>query len=325
MVPPYLTMPLMDDVLIPFQNGAPIDYDKVRLYLGGLLASAVLAWGLGWARTFILAWVSERIGADLRTTTYEHLQKLSLEYFGGKRTGDLISRIGSETDRICVFLSLHLLDFANDILMIVMTAVILVSINLAGAGDAGAAALHHLDDPRRARPAAAWLREGRSHLVGNHQRAGRHHPGIRVVKAFAQEKREVARFREANNRNLEVNDRVNTVWSLFSPTVTLLTEVGLLVVWIFGIWQVSQKQITVGVLAAFLAYIGRFYTRLDSMSRIVSVTQKAAAGAKRIFDILDHVSSVPEPQNPAKLPQINGRIELREVGFRYGNRQVIRG
>ena len=123
----------------------------------------------------------------------------------------------------------------------------------------------------------------------------------------------------------EVNDRVNTVWSLFSPTVTLLTEVGLLVVWIFGIWQVSQKQITVGVLAAFLAYIGRFYTRLDSMSRIVSVTQKAAAGAKRIFDILDHVSSVPEPQNPAKLPQINGRIELREVGFRYGNRQVIRG
>ena len=95
-------------------------------------------------------------------------------------------------------------------------------------------------------------------------------------------------------------------------------------VWIFGIWQVSQKQITVGVLAAFLAYIGRFYTRLDSMSRIVSVTQKAAAG-KRIFDILDHVSSVPEPQNPAKLPQINGRIELREVGFRYGNRQVIRG
>ena len=111
---------------------------------------------------------------------------------------------------------------------------------------------------------------------------------------------------------------------LFSPTVTLLTEVGLLVVWIFGIWQVSQKQITVGVLAAFLAYIGRFYTRLDSMSRIVSVTQKAA-GAKRIFDILDHVSSVPEPQNPAKLPQINGRIELREVGFRYGNRQVIRG
>jgi ATP-binding cassette subfamily B protein len=95
--------------------------------------------------------------------------------------------------------------------------------------------------------------------------------------------------------NLEVNDKLNKTWSLFSPTVTLLTEIGLLVVWAFGIWLVSRSQITVGVLTAFIAYIGRFYTRLDSMSRIVSVTQKAAAGAKRIFDILDHVSNVPEP------------------------------
>ncbi|CAP42201.1 cyanophycin metabolism-associated ABC transporter [Bordetella petrii] len=326
LVPPYLTMPLMDDVLIPFQNGAPIDYSLVRLYLGGLLASAALAWGLGWARTYILAWVSERIGADLRTTTYEHLQQLSLQYFGGKRTGDLISRIGSETDRICIFLSLHLLDFATDVLMIAMTAAILVSIN-------PWLALVTLAPL----PFIVWM----IHAVRDRLRHGFEKvdriwaditnvladtiPGIRVVKAFAQEKREVQRFRAANNRNLEVNDRVNSLWSLFSPTVTLLTEIGLLVVWVFGIWQVANKQITVGVLAAFLAYIGRFYTRLDSMSRIVSVTQKAAAGAKRIFDILDHVSSVPEPDAPARLDRVAGRIELRNVAFRYGNRSVIQG
>ena len=84
----------------------------------GLLGSALLAWGLGWAKTYILALVSERIGADLRTATFEHLLDLSLDYFGGKRTGDLMSRIGSESDRICVFLSLHALDFATDVLMI---------------------------------------------------------------------------------------------------------------------------------------------------------------------------------------------------------------
>jgi len=150
-------------------------------------------------------------------------------------------------------------------------------------------------------------------------------PGIRVVKAFAQEQREAARFREANQRNLAVNDRLNKIWSLFTPTVTLLTEIGLLVVWAFGIWQVSRNEITVGVLVAFLAYISRFYTRLDSMSRIVSVTQKAAAGAKRIFDILDHVSSVPEPTTPVHLAQVQGGIEIRNAGFRYGNRTVIRG
>jgi len=104
----------------------------------------------------------------------------------------------------------------------------------------------------------------------------------------------------------------------------LLTEIGLLVVWTFGIWQVSNDEITVGVLTAFIAYISRFYTRLDTMSRIVSHTQKAAAGAKRIFDILDHQSNVPEPAQPKSLPRVEGRIELEQVGFRYGNRQVIR-
>ena len=150
-------------------------------------------------------------------------------------------------------------------------------------------------------------------------------PGIRVVKAFAQEKREAARFKQANAHNLVVNDKLNRTWSLFTPTVSLLTEIGLLVVWAFGIWQVSQGSITVGVLSAFIAYIGRFYGRLDSMSRIVSVTQKAAAGAKRIFDILDHVSNVPDPVNPVPLKKVDGAITLREVGFRYGSRRVIRG
>jgi ATP-binding cassette subfamily B protein len=149
-------------------------------------------------------------------------------------------------------------------------------------------------------------------------------PGIRVVKAFAQEKRESARFHQANQQNLAVNNRINKIWSLFSPSVTLLTEVGLLVVWAFGIWLVAHDEISVGVLTAFLAYISRFYTRLDSMSRIVSVTQKTASGAKRIFDILDRVSSVPEPTKPQHLDSIAGRIELREVGFRYGNRAIIK-
>ena len=326
LVPPYLTMPLMDKVLIPYQNGKPIDVPTVTLLLSGLLGAALLAWSLGWARTYILALASERIGADLRTTTYEHLLRLSLEYFGGKRTGDLMTRVGSETDRICVFLSLHLLDFATDVLMIIMTAVILFSINPWLA----LVTLLPL-------PFIAWM----IHVVRDKLRTGFEKidrvwsevtnvladtiPGIRVVKAFAQEKRETTRFREANQHNLAVNDRLNKVWSLFTPTVTLLTEVGLLIVWAFGIWQVSRDQITVGVLVAFLAYISRFYTRLDSMSRIVSVTQKAAAGAKRIFDILDHVSSVPEPVKPVHLEKVQGGIELRNVGFRYGNRSVTRG
>ncbi|NHQ93686.1 ABC transporter ATP-binding protein [Janthinobacterium lividum] len=326
MIPPYLTAPLMDNVLIPYQNGKHIDPWLVVYYMSGLLGSALLAWLLGWGKTYVLALVSERMGADLRSATYEHLMKLSLEFFGGKRTGDLMARIGSGSDRICVFLSLHLLDFASDVLMIIMTGVILWSMN-------PWLAIMTLAPL----PFIAWM----IHLVRDRLRTGFEKidrvwsevtnvladtiPGIRVVKAFAQEKREAARFRDANAHNLAVNDKLNKVWSLFSPTVSFLTEMGLLVIWCFGIWQLSRGEITVGVLTAFIAYSTRFYGRLDSMSRIVSVTQKSASAAKRIFDILDHVSSVPEPAQPVKLDKIEGRIDLREVGFRYGNRAVNRG
>uniref|UniRef100_Q47AY9 ABC transporter, transmembrane region:ABC transporter related protein n=1 Tax=Dechloromonas aromatica (strain RCB) TaxID=159087 RepID=Q47AY9_DECAR len=325
LVPPYLTMPLMDNVLIPFQNGKPIDWPLVSMYLGGLFGAAMLAWVLGWIRTYILSLVSERMGRDLRTTTYEHLMGLSLEYFGGKRTGDLMARIGNETDRINIFLSLDLLNFATDVLMITMTAVILFSINPWLA----LVTLLPL-------PIIGWM----IHFVREKLRTGFEKidrvwaevtnvladtiPGIRVVKAFAQEKRESERFRAANEHNLQMNDKLNKTWSLFTPTVTLLTEVGLLVVWVFGIWQISKGNSSVGVLTAFLAYIGRFYTRLDSMSRIVSATQRAASSTKRIFDILDHVSSVPEPTSPVHLTGVTGQIELKKAGFRYGTRAVTR-
>src|SRR4029077_8932914 len=234
-----LTIPLMDKVLIPFQNGQKIDPDYVTLLLSGLLGSALLAWSLGWARTWLLALVSERIAADLRTTAFEHLLELSLDYFGGKRTGDLVSRIGSETDRISVFLSLHALDFATDVLMFAMTAAILFAIN----PWLSLVTLLPL-------PFIAWM----IHPVRERLRTGFEKsdrvwgdvtsvladtiPGIRVVKAFAQERREAGRFTEANRQNLMVNDRLNKTWSLFGPTVSLLTDIGLLVVWGFGIWQV---------------------------------------------------------------------------------------
>ncbi len=325
LVAPYLTIPLMDKVLIPFQNGEKIDPGLVTFYLGALLVSALLAWVLGWARTFVLAKVSERIGANLRTTTYNHLLMLSVDYYGSKRTGDLMARIGTETDRINLFLSLNALDFLTDILMIVMTSIILFSIN-------PWLALVTLVPL----PFIAWM----IHIVRDRLRTGFEKidrvwsevtnvladtiPGIRVVKAFAQEKREAARFVAANQINLQANDKVNKTWSLFTPTVTLLTEIGLLIVWGFGIYLLAGGAITVGVLTAFVAYIGRFYSRLDSMSRIVSVTQKAAAGAKRIFDILDHVSNVPEPTNPVKLPRVQGAISMEDVSFRYGSRSVIK-
>lgn len=326
LVPPYLTMPLLDDVLIPHQFGKKVDFDLVYWYLAGLFGAAVLAWLLDWARSYVSSWVSERISADLRSQTYTHLQTLSLEFFGGKRTGDLMSRVSSDSDRLCSFLSTYLVDFATDVLMIVMTASILLWI-----------------DPWLALatlcpfPLIVWLmtqvnaQQSRGYRQGIVAWADMTSvladtiPGIRVVKAFAQEQREVDRFTASNDRVFHANNRVNLTWCFFSPMVTFLTTLGLLVVWGFAAYRVYHGNITVGVLTAFLAYITRFYSRSESMIRFYWHVQRAAASAQRIFEILDRVPSVPEPTQPVDPGRPAGGIEMRGVRFKYGTREVLHG
>ena len=326
LVPPYLSIPLIDQVLIPYSNNRPYDQDLVYWLLGGLAVAAFTAWLLDWAKTYVLAWVSERISADMRSRTYRHLQELSLEFFGGKRTGDLMSRVGSDSDRICNFLSLNLVDFAADVLMIVMTSVILILIEWKLALVAlipfpFIVFLVHWVRQRLRRgfrqAGVAWA-DMTSVLADTI-------PGIRVVKAFAQEDREVERFERTNQRVLATNDRVNVVWSFFGPLVTLLTELGLWIIYAFGAYLVFQDVIKVGVLVGFIAYIGRFYTKIDSLIRMVTAVQRAAASAHRIFEILDKQPSVAEPVNPVQPGRIEGRIELADVRFKYGTREVLHG
>jgi ATP-binding cassette subfamily B protein len=150
-------------------------------------------------------------------------------------------------------------------------------------------------------------------------------PGIRVVKAFAQEKREIERFKRRNQHVFDANNRVNILWSFFGPTVTLLTDCATFVIWGYAAWQVfHQSAIDVAVLIGFIGYMGRLYTRLESMSRFVASTQRAAAATHRVFEILDRRASVADPVKPVHPGRLHGKIELNNISFKYGNRTVIR-
>lgn len=326
LVPPYLTMPLVDQVLIPRQAGANVPFSLVLWYLTGLALAAIAAWVLSWARSWVLAWVSERIAADLRVRTYAHMQNLSLDFFSGKRTGDLITRVGNDTDRLNLFLSVNLIEFTSNVMLVLLTAVVLVWMN-------PTLALITLTPF----PFVVWLAYAvRFRLRRGFARASVAWadmtsvladtiPGTRVVKAFAQEDREVARFRTANDRVLEANDRVNVVWSFFGPLVSLCSEAGILVVWAAGAWLVFGGGVTVGTLTAFLTYISRFYGRVESMIHMVPATQRAAASAQRIFEILDCQPTVAEAPRPIDPGRVQGRIVISGVHFRYGSREILHG
>jgi ATP-binding cassette subfamily B protein len=326
LVPPYLTMPLVDDVLIPRQAGREVPFGVVTGYLAGLAAAATCAWLLFWAQTWVLAHVSERISADLRVKTYSHLLGLSLDWFGRRRTGDLMSRVGRDTEGINVFLSVNLIEFLANLLLLLLTAAVLLWI-----------------DPWLTLvtlapfPAIFWV----VYLVRERLRRGFRDadtawsdmtsvladaiPGIRVVKAFAQEERERARFRQANDAVVAANDRVNLVWAFCGPLIAYLNEMGLVVVWTAGAWLVFGGSVTVGTLTAFLAYIARFYGRIESMIRMVPATQRAAASARRIFEVLDCTPTVAEAERPVRPGRPRGLIEIDRVHFRYGPREVLRG
>jgi ATP-binding cassette subfamily B protein len=326
LVPPYLTMPLVDQVLIPRQSGAPVPFSLVWWYLGGLALAAIAAWLLSWARSWVLAWVSERVAADLRVRTYAHMQNLSLDFFSGKRTGDLITRVGSDTDRLNLFLSVNLIEFSSNVMLVLLTAGVLIWMNptLALVTLAPFPFVVWLAYAVRfrlrrgfARASVAWA-DMTSVLADTI-------PGTRVVKAFAQEAREVGRFRDANDRVLDANDRVNVVWSFFGPLVSLCSEAGVLVVWAAGAWLVFGGTVTVGTLTAFLTYISRFYGRVESMIHMVPATQRAAASAQRIFEILDCKPTVAEAPRAIDPGRVQGRIVISGVHFRYGPREILHG
>jgi ATP-binding cassette subfamily B protein len=146
-----------------------------------------------------------------------------------------------------------------------------------------------------------------------------------VVKAFAQEQREIERFRATDKHIFDTNDRVNRMWSFFTPMIELLTDVGLLVVWAAGAWSVAHHHITVGVLTGFVLYIQKLYGRVESMSKFVAAAQRASASAHRVFEILDVKPDMPVNQGMRKVGRLSGEIDFKGVKFRHGSRQVIKG
>ncbi len=274
----------------------------------------------------MVARIAELVTSRMRRELFEHLQRLSLIYFNKKRTGDLISRISSDTDRISLFISLTFIDFVCDVFQFVFTAFILFKIHpwlaLAALGPV---------------PVVAWLVKCvRGHLRSGFAASSRAWglmtsvlsdtiPGVRVVKAFAQEDREIARFRQADHHVFSTNDRVNRTWSFFTPMIEMFTDFGLLIIWVVGAFTVANGDIRVGLLTAFVMYTSRFYGRVEAMSRFFASAQRAAASAHRIFEVLDVPQDMPSSAGTHRIGRLQGHLEFRDVRFRHGSRQIIRG
>ncbi|MGC9318548.1 MAG: ABC transporter transmembrane domain-containing protein [Armatimonadota bacterium] len=329
LVPPYLQKPLMDDVLAPKGEPRPVDE---RVHLLGLLVLAllvahVLMSVISALRSWLVAWLGNRISHDIRVGLYQHLQFLSLGFYDRRQMGTVISRVNQDTGRLQEFLVWGSQDLVTNLLLIVGITGVLLAMN------AKLALFVFLPAP-----IVILLSTSVWRLIGRHMHKFFHRwsqlnallneslSGLRVIKAFAQEPRHIDDFRTRSEELAISGTGVERVWSILFSGLSLVMMLGTLLVWYVGGREVLFGPMTLGTLVAFLTYVGMFYQPLRFMSMLLNWASRSLAAAERVFEVLDTAPEVDEAEDAIPMPHIQGRVEFCDVTFGYEpHRPVLKG
>lgn len=278
-------------------------------------------------RGYLVAWLGQRIVMELRKQLYAHLHTLSLSFYDRKQTGSLMYRITSDTGRLQDFLATGLQDILRDVVTAILIAVILFRYDLQ------LALLTLTPIPLIVFGSKSFSR--RIHRV--YHRVWRQWsrmsammadalPGVRVVKAFNQERREVRRFVETNHSIFRTGMHAAKMSNIFYPTMGFLTVLGTLTVWGYGGYRVIvEHDLTLGTLIVFIGLIWRFYGPVHNLSHMSDRIQQVATSAERVFELLDTQPEIQSAPNALRLKDVEGHIRFEHVTFRYeGNHEALK-
>jgi ATP-binding cassette subfamily B protein len=266
----------------------------------------------------MLAYLSEKMTHDLRSRAYAHLQKLSLAFFSKKPTGQLISRISHDTDRLWDFIAFGVVEVMMASATIIGVCAVmfwkspvLASITLVPLPIGICMTVFHTRRMRRFF-GRIWRRWSRmtSQLSDTI-------PGVRVIKAFTQEQHEVDRF---TLRSRDVHDEaiaLHREWTSYWPMITLLLQTGNLIIWAYAGPRILYGQFTLGTFVMFTALIWMFYRPIEELGMMNRMFQRAATSAQRVFDIMDTAPAIFTPARAVRAPRIEGRVTFEHVGFSY--------
>ena len=320
LVPPYLTKPLTDVVLKPVGNPLPVG--ERYLMLGWL----VLAWmsvqfigqALGVWRGRMAVRLGQQLSHELREDVFRHLQSLSLKYFDKRQTGALIGRVTRDTQSLEDVLVESIQMFFSNILLFFGIGAVLLWMNwkLTLLVFIPAPFVMLLTKVFWPRIMNGWRRAWHLHsrLTAT---VSDSLSGVRVVRAFAKEDREVQRFDKHSLELRQANITAEHMWVTFFPFLFFIVSLGNLMVWYFGGQSVIRGEMTLGTFFLFLGYLGAFYGPLQYMSRVTDFLSRSLASAERVFEVLDTESDVKDAEKPVPIPRIEGRVEFRNVTFGY--------
>jgi ATP-binding cassette subfamily B protein len=311
LMPPYLTRYLIDNVLQSRQNTHMLTW-----LVGGLLGLRVLRVVITILKNWLTINVSARFTSGIRDQLFEHIKKLPIDYFDKHQTGRLMTRINQDTGELQGLFN-QLTNFTLNMMLVVGIGIALFSMApslglyvLIPTPFVMAAAFFYY---RYMRPhfRRFWVARWRLNAMLNTFLSG-----VRVVKAFAQEDQEEARYRDRNDRMLNARLQVDLAWSKFFPLISFAFGAGGLIIWYAGGRAVLADRITLGTLMAFLSYLGMFYGPLSNLTQISQALNRFLTISQRTFELLDEAPQQEAPE-PIRKPQIAGRIQFDRVTFGY--------
>ena len=324
LVRPFLTRPMLDRGL-GTAPGVEANYSLLLMYIllmAGLTVFGAVAEAV---RGRLMATLGARMARDIRDRTYRHLHNLSLSFFSRRPTGSLVTRVTSDSDRIWDFVAFTLVELTIAILTVIGVGVALFVLNWK-------LALIVLT-PIPLMFAITILFHRKLH-TGFHRIFHRWSqmtavaadalPGVRVIKAFSQEKREVDRFGRRNLAVYEGETDMIRFFTLFRPLMQFCSQIGTLLVWIVGGYWVVRGWMTAGTLVAYIGYMWMFYGPIQMIAHMDRMFNRAATSVQRIFEILDTEPAIFSGASATRACGLRGDIELQKVSFSYdGVRKVL--
>jgi len=332
LLPPYLAGYLIDRVVRPTQEGrltADVARRMAWIAVGAMALLHVVRQAAAHLRLKLMSTLGELVARDLRAELYAHIQRSSLAFFSRKKTGSLISRVTADTDRLWEFIAFGVVDVSLSLVMLLGLGAVLLTL------DWRLGLVMTLPVP-----VFCWLiyRHGES-LNGLFIRTWRKWsrvtdilsdtiPGIRVVKAFNQESREIHRF---EIRNDDVTDEINNIhalWTRFWPSLMFAVHATTVLVWILAVPRLlgSGHPLSAGVFVSFLLYTTMFVAPIEVIGQMVRTINRAVSSAHRVFEVLDSEPEVKDVPHPVRLSPVRGRVTFDNVTFAYdGVRQILRG
>jgi ATP-binding cassette subfamily B protein len=310
-------------VLIPFLVGRTVD--EIRKGETNLwpLAFAIVGAGLvrlvfSVARRLIAGRVSLGVEYDLRNRMYRHLQSLELAFFDEQQTGQLMSRSTVDLQSVRFFLGYGLIFILQSFVTILVAAAVMLALNvelgLLALAPAPLIFIVAFRYGRKNRPASQEVQQRIAELTAEvEENVG----GIRLVKAFAREERQLGRVRDKAARVFQQSMVSTRLRAFYNPFIGFLPNLGLAVVLLVGGRQTVNGQITVGEFVAFYGYVQVLVGPVRMLGIALGMAQRAVASGARVFEVLDRQPHMTVPEGAPELPAGDGHVELSGVSFAY--------